>query len=165
MANTGPALASTLDPDTRELVRAYLDAITLSEPHQSRLWQSAQLTMTQLRVLRSLRDGPRAAGELGRKLGLSATSMTRLLDRLEDRKLLRRSRDEEDRRKVLVALQPEGQRVVGETPLPWGSSLVTAVEELTPEQRRQVAAALRLLIDRVRLVEEREAPAPAVPTR
>ena len=148
---------SPLDADARELLRAYLDAVTLSEPHQSRLWQSAQLTMTQLRTLRSLRDGPRAAGELGRKLGLSATSMTRILDRLEDRRLLRRSRDEEDRRKVLVALLPEGRRVVGEIPLLGGSSLLAAVEELTGEQRRQVTAALRLLVDRVREVEGRVA--------
>lgn len=159
MANTDPPL----DPDSRDLVRAYLDAVTLSEPHQSRLWHSAQLTMTQLRALRSLRDGPRAAGELGRKLGLSATSMTRVLDRLEERQLLQRSRDEEDRRKVLVALLPEGRRLVGEMPLLGGrsllggSALLAAVEELSPEQRRQVTAALRLLIDRVRDVDERGA--------
>lgn len=159
MASTGPPL----DPDTRDLVRAYLDLVTLSEPHQSRLWQSAQLTMTQLRALRSLRDGPRAAGELGRKLGLSATSMTRILDRLEDRKLLQRTRDEEDRRKVLVTLLPEGRRLVGEMPLLGGrsllggSALLAAVEELTAPERRQVTAALRVLIDRVREVEQREA--------
>ena len=156
------------DPDVRDLVRAYLDAVTLSEPHQTSLWQSAQLTMTQLRALRSLRDGPRPAGELGRKLGLSATSMTRILDRLEDRRLLHRSRDDEDRRKVMVTLSAEGQRLVGETPLPGASALRTAIEELTPEQRRQVTAALRLLTDRVRSVEEREAqeaPAPAATAR
>ncbi|HYW25564.1 MAG TPA: MarR family transcriptional regulator [Terriglobales bacterium] len=166
MATTDPPL----DPDIRDLLRAYLDVVTMSEPHQSRLWQSAQLTMTQLRTLRSLRDGPRAAGELGRKLGLSATSMTRILDRLEDRLLLQRSRDGEDRRKVLVTLLPEGRRLVGEMPLLGGrsllggSALLAAVEELTVAQRRQVTAALRLLIDRVREVEEREAaPDAAVP--
>jgi len=171
MATTDPPL----DPDIRDLLRAYLDVVTMSEPHQSRLWQSAQLTMTQLRTLRSLRDGPRAAGELGRKLGLSATSMTRILDRLEDRLLLQRSRDGEDRRKVLVTLLPEGRRLVGEMPLLGGrsllggSALLAAVEELTVAQRRQVTAALRLLIDRVREVEEREAApdaaVPATPTR
>jgi len=157
MARTDPPL----EPDVRDLIRAYLDVVTLSEPHQSRLWQSAQLTMTQLRTLRSLRDGPRAAGELGRKLGLSATSMTRILDRLEDRQLLQRTRDDEDRRKVLVTLLPEGRRLVGETPLLGGSSLLggsallAAVEELTGAERRQVTEALRLLIDRVREAEER----------
>jgi len=173
MARTDPPL----EPDVRDLIRAYLDVVTLSEPHQSRLWQSAQLTMTQLRALRSLRDGPRAAGELGRKLGLSATSMTRILDRLEDRQLLQRTRDEEDRRKVLVTLLPEGRRIVGEMPLLGGSSLLggsallAAVEELTGAERRQVTAALRLLIDRVRQAEERHTPAgttaaaaPAPPT-
>jgi len=159
MASTCPSL----DPGSRELVRAYLDVVMLSEPHQSRLWQAAQLTMTQLRTLRSLRDGPRAAGELGRKLGLSATSMTRILDRLEDRRLLQRSRDEEDRRKVMVALLPEGHRLVGEMPLLGGRSLLggspllTAIEGLSAAERRQVTAALRLLVDRVREAEEREA--------
>jgi DNA-binding MarR family transcriptional regulator len=150
-----------LDPDVRDLIRAYLDVVTLSEPHQSQLWQSAQLTMTQLRALRSLRDGPRAAGELARKLGLSATSMTRILDRLEDRQLLQRTRDGEDRRKVLVTLLPEGRRLVGETPLLGGrsilggSALLAAVEELTSAERRQVTEALRILVDRVRETEER----------
>ena len=170
MATTDPPL----DPDIRDLLRAYLDVVTMSEPHQSRLWQSAQLTMTQLRTLRSLRDGPRAAGELGRKLGLSATSMTRILDRLEDRQLLQRTRDEEDRRKVLVTLLPEGRRLVGEMPLLGGSSLLggsallAAVEDLTSAERRQVTGALRLLIDRVREAEERSAAgmaAPATPAR
>jgi len=47
-SNSGPG--STVD-----LLRAYLEAVVLSEPLQTRIWATAELTLTQLRVLRHLR--------------------------------------------------------------------------------------------------------------
>jgi predicted transcriptional regulator len=50
------------------------------------------------------RHGPRTAGELSEHAGLAPASVTGILDRLEDRGWIRRSRDEADRRRVVVAL-------------------------------------------------------------
>ncbi len=70
------------NPDVKQALLAYLDAVALSEPIQAQLWQEAGITLTQLSVLRQLRQGPQPAGRLGHAVGLSPTTITRVLDRL-----------------------------------------------------------------------------------
>lgn len=48
------------------------------------------------------RLGPLSAGDLAKRSGLATASVTSLLDRLESRGFVRRIRDPEDRRRVLV---------------------------------------------------------------
>jgi DNA-binding MarR family transcriptional regulator len=46
--------------------------------------------------------GPLTAGEIGAHLGLSSGAVTNLVDRLEDAGWVRRERDPDDRRRVIV---------------------------------------------------------------
>src|SRR4030088_1059367 len=97
---------TTTNPDDSEarLLRAYLDAVTLSEALQTRIWHAAELTLAQVRVLRRLIKKPQTLGQLGTELALAPPSVTRLVDRLEERGLIVRQRDLEDRRKVVATL-------------------------------------------------------------
>jgi DNA-binding MarR family transcriptional regulator len=52
-------------------------------------------------------EGPMTAGRLAERARLSPGAMTALIDRLEEKGLARRSRDTEDRRRVLVEVAPE----------------------------------------------------------
>ncbi|TMG08819.1 MAG: MarR family transcriptional regulator, partial [Chloroflexi bacterium] len=97
-----PAVAA----ETRTTLLAYLDALALAEPVQAKLWQLAEITLTQVQVLRALRDGPQTLVKLGQANGLSPTSVTRVVDRLERRGLVTRRRESEDRRLVQVYIQP-----------------------------------------------------------
>lgn len=54
------------------------------------------------------REGPLTAGELSRRTGLTAASVTTLIDRLEHKRLVRRVEDPADRRRVRVAADPAG---------------------------------------------------------
>ena len=145
-----PALA----PDVREALRAYADAITLAEPVQAALWKSAGVTVTQLAVLHQLRSGPMPAGQLGRTVGLSAASITHLLDRLEERGLVSRRRSEADRRCVEVHATEAGQRFKSETRVFRGSRIHCAVEAMAPEGRARLAAALDDLVRHVHAVAD-----------
>ena len=69
---------------------------------------------TDLRVLDELFDGPRSAGELATRVGLSPAAMTTAVDRLESKGHARRVRDSADRRKVLVELTEQTRRVLWE---------------------------------------------------
>ena len=129
---------------------AVLDAITLAEPIQARLWQVSRITMTQLAVLRQLRAGPAAVGRLGAEVGLSPASVTRLVDRLEKRGLVARSRDAEDRRRVDVRLTSQGERVLGESKVFKGSDVHLAVEAMTSEDRRRMTRGLEKLVELAR---------------
>jgi DNA-binding MarR family transcriptional regulator len=52
-------------------------------------------------------EGPMTAGRLAERARLSPGAMTALLDRLEVRGLARRTRDTDDRRRVLVEVEPD----------------------------------------------------------
>jgi DNA-binding MarR family transcriptional regulator len=147
---TSPA-AAPAQAETREALLAYLDVLTLAEPIQARLWQEAELTLTQLSVLRELRQGPQTAGRLGLGVGLSPTSITRLVDRLERRGLVSRKRESQDRRCVQVHLEAAGERLLGQTKVLRGSALFQAVDSMTGEDRRRLTTSLRHLVEQTRL--------------
>jgi DNA-binding MarR family transcriptional regulator len=146
--------ATNQDASAAHLLRAYLDAVTLSEALQTRLWHAAELTLAQVRVLRRLAKEPRSLGQLGADLVLAPPSMTRLVDRLEERGLIERRRDDEDRRKVLATITPEGRRLVSAIPFLEGTPIRTAVDRMTAADRERIAAAMREFIAAVAQAEE-----------
>jgi DNA-binding MarR family transcriptional regulator len=71
---------------------------------------------TDYKVLGMLeRIGPMSAGQIARASGLATASVTDLIDRLERKGFVRRTRDEHDRRRVVV--EPAGDRVAAATEL------------------------------------------------
>src|SRR5439155_6950076 len=80
--------------------------------------KDSHLSPTQYNVLRILRSaGTTAAGgmachEIGQRMITRDPDLTRLLDRLEDRELITRSRERQDRRVIRVRITPEGLRLL-----------------------------------------------------
>src|SRR5262249_7376520 len=89
-----------------DLVRT---AEMLSRPFVQFL-KSEDLSGAQYNVLRILRGAPQGltCSEIGNRMITRDPDITRLLDRLEKRELIARSRDEEDRRIVLTRITPAG---------------------------------------------------------
>jgi DNA-binding MarR family transcriptional regulator len=145
VATSNPAGLST-PSEVKDALLAYVDALALAEPIQARLWQEAEITLTQLSVLRELRAGPQNAGHLGDRVGLSPPSMSRLLDRLERHGLVSRHRTSEDRRVVEVHLEPKAERLLGQMTLFRGSAVHRAFQAMAAEERRLLTNLLRRLV-------------------
>jgi DNA-binding MarR family transcriptional regulator len=109
------------------------------------------VTVAQAATLEALLGGPIRQGALGRRLGIDASTLTRNLDRLQERGLVTRTPDPDDRRATRVALTTEGEDAAGEVTrgeeafvreilaqLPEGSAerAVQALEELLAAVRR-----------------------------
>jgi DNA-binding MarR family transcriptional regulator len=139
----------TLEPTVQRAMRAFLAVISLTEPYSMDFWRAHELTLMQVRCLRRLRGGPLTAGDLARRLGLSAASMTRLLERLESRGLVQRTMDIEDRRRVLVELTEAGRETTGTLGFWLDSPALKALEALEPQDCARVADALELLAERL----------------
>lgn len=92
---------------------AFLDLLRtadmLSRP-VAQLLKSEDLSPTQYNVLRILRGSPEGlpCGEIGNRMITRDPDITRLLDRLERRSLVTRSREIRDRRTVLTRIAPDG---------------------------------------------------------
>ena len=92
---------------------AYLDLLRTTEMLSrplTQLLKAEDLSPAQYNVLRILRGSPDGltCGEVGSRMVTRDPDITRLLDRLEKRKLISRSRDEEDRRVVLTRITENG---------------------------------------------------------
>jgi DNA-binding MarR family transcriptional regulator len=72
-----------------------------------------------------LQRGPMAQNELAQHIGQHPTGMSRLLDELEQARLVRRTRNRSDRRKILVEATARGTAFVAH-----GRPLVDAAVEL-----------------------------------
>lgn len=71
---------------------------------------SRQLSRTEAGLLSTLLDGPRRITELAETEGLAQPSISKLVDKLEDRGLVARERAAGDGRAVLVSISAEGER-------------------------------------------------------
>jgi len=76
--------------------------------------QAEDLSATQFDVLRILRGAPDglACGEIADRMITRDPDITRLLDRLEKRRLISRCRETKDRRMVKVRIVPEGLKLL-----------------------------------------------------
>jgi DNA-binding MarR family transcriptional regulator len=108
------------------------------------------LSPTQYNVLRILRGAGSvglACQEIAERLVTRDPDITRLLDRLEGRKLIERARSREDRRVVVVRLAEAGARLL--------ASMDSSIESLPKRVLGHLGARrLRLLIDLLELARQ-----------
>jgi DNA-binding MarR family transcriptional regulator len=76
--------------------------------------KSEDLSGTQYNVLRILRGSPEGlpCGEIASRMITRDPDITRLLDRLEKRRLISRCRETKDRRMVMARITPEGLKLL-----------------------------------------------------
>jgi DNA-binding MarR family transcriptional regulator len=105
------------------------------------------LTMSDWHVLSALRWGSephrRKAGELARRADLTSGAMTSRLDALEKEGLVRRLRDPDDRRSVLVELTDKGLELHEQTMGIQGKKEALLAEALTDREAQQLNGLLR----------------------
>lgn len=112
--------------------------------HISKVVETREITMQQYNVLRILRGShpePLLTLEVADRMIEQAPGITRLLDRLETRGLIRRKRCEEDRRRVHCWITDQGLGILEdlEAPVNHADEVVSALGE------KKITQLLRLL--------------------
>ena len=88
-------------------------AHNLLRPQIEAVFDKQDLTFSQWRVLMCLRDGlASTCADISREISHDSGSLTRLVDQLDRRGLIRRTRDRKDRRVVTLALTSAGRAAV-----------------------------------------------------
>jgi DNA-binding MarR family transcriptional regulator len=125
---------------------------------EDELFQSWDLTSQQYNVLRILQAAsPKAVPtlQISQRLISRAPDITRMLDKLQERKLVSRLRSQEDRRTVLVEITPEGlelleklQGVAHFAVRPFDGGRLHRVVQIAPEVPRTSRTSKRPLVIR-----------------
>jgi DNA-binding MarR family transcriptional regulator len=85
-------------------------------------------------------------GEIGAKMMVTVSNLTGIVDRLEEKKLVTRERDEHDRRVVRVVLTDKGAKLYKSTIPLFEKSISTIFTPLAKPQQKQLSALMRKLI-------------------
>lgn len=105
------------------------------------------LTGPQLWTIKVIADtGPVKISELARRMYLHPATVGGILDRLEAKELISRTRSRQDRRVVRVTLTSQGKDLVVSSPEVVQGVLVMGLESLSDERLQNIAAGLEDMV-------------------
>ncbi len=104
------------DPSVNGL-HALRRIIRALDVYSRKLYRECHITSPQILCLRNLSGTtPQTLSSLASQLHLSVSTVNGIVDRLESRGLLHRSRSMEDQRKVMIGITPAGQNLLNTVP-------------------------------------------------
>ena len=111
--------------------------------HSKRLEKQVGLTVPQLLVMQELLvAGDLSGSHIARRINLSQATVTSVLDRLEAKGLVQRSRHSSDRRVVSICLTTEGRRQVENAPGLLQEQFVERFGRLEPWEQKMLTSSV-----------------------
>ena len=132
------------------MVRAIVDELSAWNPRERmgmfRRWLAGALSIVHLHVLTILEgEGPLPMGKLADALDVSVASATGIIDRMEQRGLVARVHDVDDRRIVLVRTTAAGEAVFSDLEAHRRANLERVLSRLTNEELKGFLIGLRAM--------------------
>ena len=126
-------------------IRKFVRAVSLDAFHMSKEYD---LTGPQSSVLRSLfHYGPLSSASLSRKLYVTPSNVTGIIDRLERKGLVERVKKEGDRRVALITLTEKGTELSQAVPDPIEKRLIYGLADLEPGHVRILSLVMNQILN------------------
>ncbi len=147
MSQPSPLIRDERAALTRRVLVALRRIIRTVDLHSRALARIHGLTGPQLLVLKIVgeRDRP-TMGEIAEAVHLSQATATGILDRLERKGLVHRTRDDPDRRKVRVVPTPAANAVLATAPPVLQESFAAGFSALPETEKAQILSSLERLV-------------------
>ncbi|HEX9705561.1 MAG TPA: MarR family transcriptional regulator [Gemmatimonadales bacterium] len=142
-----PAGRSEKRADTVEIVQGLRRIVKALHSYSQDVRNAYGLTGPQLWALKTLqRNGPMSTGRLAAALAVHQSSVSVLVDRLQQRGLVRRMRERFDHRFVSMELTKRGTALAAEAPEAAQGRLLHALEAMPPREVRRIRHAVDRLV-------------------
>ncbi|MBD3168018.1 MAG: MarR family transcriptional regulator [candidate division Zixibacteria bacterium] len=131
---------------TSKVLRVLRQIMRAVDLHSKKLEKEYNLTGPQLIVLHEIvRNQEIPIGILAQKVSLSNATLTGIIDRLENRGLVNRVRNIEDRRKVLIKSTKTGEKTLKNAPSPLQEEFRRQFEKLRIFKQKEILASLEMV--------------------
>lgn len=145
MTTTNPVPDQQYDLRILRALRRITRSVAL---HSRQLSAGSNITAPQLICLRAVIDnGPMTATSISREIHVSASTVVGILDRLEDKGLVRRERGRQDRRIVYVTATDAGRQLAQQTPSPLQKKLSDALRSLPDLEQATITISLERIVE------------------
>ena len=112
----------------------------------ARVWQDRSISKLNIHLLMLLQvHGPQSMSQLAALADVALPNLTGIVDRMEERELVRRERDREDRRVVVVHVTTQGTAILAELESVRREELRRILRTLDPEEQRLCLRAMRII--------------------
>lgn len=147
MSASFPAENFRMDETTRRVIVALRRIIRTVDIHSRALARDHGLTGPQYLTLKIVVErGSPTTGEVAEAVHLSQATMTGIVDRLEAKGLVRRSRSDRDRRKVRVEPTAAAEAALAAAPPVLQESFTSAFGQLRLEEQATILSSLERLV-------------------
>ena len=131
--------------DIVDAIRKFVRAVSLDAFKMSRQYG---LTGPQSAVLRTLfKEGPISSASLSRRLYVTPSNITGIIDRLVKKGFVERNQKKGDRRVALIELTESGTMLSSELPDPIEKKLIKELANLEPEHIRILALSINQILN------------------
>ena len=133
---------------TEDILVALRRVIRAIDQHSRTLIQSHGLTGPQALMLKEIvRSEGITGSELAKRISLSQATVTDVVKRLESRQLLKRVRDDIDKRKILLTATPQGKSIINKSVPLLQESFESRLNELKEWEQSQLLSSLQRIAE------------------
>jgi DNA-binding MarR family transcriptional regulator len=117
-----------------------------AEMYTKELNKKYSITSAQLNCLLALyENGPLPPSQIARHMMVNSSTVTGVIDRLEQKKLVRRQRNSPDRRIINIQLTSDGKKMAEVAPPPIQQRVVDGLQQLSSNELNQIIRSLTKL--------------------
>jgi DNA-binding MarR family transcriptional regulator len=139
------------DPDRiREVVHLMRRLMQAGERYTKELNKKFSVSAPQVAsLLALLGDGSMSPSQIAKKIMVESSTVTGIIDRLEQKGLVARTRISQDRRVITVELTEAGRRLAENAPPPIQQKIVKGLRKIDEAERAQIIQTLNRLTDMI----------------
>ena len=117
-----------------------------AELYTKELNKKYSITAAQLNCLLALyENGPLPPSQIAKHMMVNSSTVTGVIDRLEQKRLVTRQRNSPDRRIINIQLTPDGKKMAKIAPPPIQQRVVDGLQQLNPKELNQIILSLAKL--------------------
>ncbi len=131
----------------KRIILAMRKLMQAVDMHSRRLIKLSDITVPQVVCLYELyENGAMTIAVIAKNIHLSPSTMVGIIDRLEEKQLVKRTRDTKDRRAVFVDITGKGKEFIQSTPHLLHNTLADRLNTLSEQEQIIIANSLDMLV-------------------
>ncbi|MCJ7615655.1 MAG: MarR family transcriptional regulator [Desulfobacterales bacterium] len=133
---------------TKEIIFSIRKLMQAGEFYTKELNKKYQVSAPQLNCLISLyENGPLPPSQIAKYIMVKSSTVTGIVDRLEQKGLVKRFRDSPDRRIITIELTDSGKNLAKNAPPPIQQKIIDGLKKLSKDELDQIIFSLTKLTD------------------
>lgn len=135
-----------LQDQIKQVIYLIRRLIQAEEFYTKELEKKYRVSVPQLSCLLALyENGPMPPSQVAKHIMVKSSTVTGIIDRLEQKRLVERSRISSDRRVITIGLTESGRMLAQNSPLPIQERIVDGYKDLPSNEREDIIRALKKL--------------------